>query len=76
MGVRTITIIVRDDDHFDVHEGESVARALNWDELLGEIGRLTFSDHAGGQGRYMRHIDAELARQERMRKRAKEAARR
>lgn len=74
MSTRTITIVAQGDGHFDVHEGESVARGLCWDELLGEVARLTAAGQPAGRGRYMRHIDVELAWRERMRKTAEAAS--
>lgn len=41
MGVRTITIIVKDGNHFDVHEGELYSDRLCWEEMLGQIATLT-----------------------------------
>lgn len=38
---RTITIIVHDGNHFDVHEGERYCDRLCWDEMLGTIAELT-----------------------------------
>jgi hypothetical protein len=39
--MRTIVIVVRDSNDFDVHEGTSYIDRLCWDELLGTIATLT-----------------------------------
>ncbi len=41
MATRTITIVVHDGNHFDVHEGERYCDRLCWDEMLGTIAELT-----------------------------------
>jgi hypothetical protein len=38
---RTITIIVRSSNDFDVHEGERYSGRLCWEELLGQIATMT-----------------------------------
>ena len=41
MMTRTITIICREGNDFDVQEGERIAPKLCWDEMLGTIAELT-----------------------------------
>lgn len=38
---RTITIVCKDGNHFDVHEGERYSDRLCWEEMLGQIATLT-----------------------------------
>ncbi|MGE4243674.1 hypothetical protein [Ramlibacter sp.] len=40
---RIITIVVRDGNHFDVHEGEKYSDRLCWEEMLGQVVTLTHS---------------------------------
>lgn len=47
---RTITIVVRGPNDFDVHEGEKYTNLLCWDEMLGQIACMTHP--AIGQPRY------------------------
>lgn len=56
---RTLTIVVHPDGACDIFEGEHFADGLSWDELIGEIARLTSWQH-GHRGRYMQHVDRRL----------------
>lgn len=38
---RTITIVIRDGNDFDIHEGECLTTRLGWDEFLGSIAVIT-----------------------------------
>lgn len=38
---RTITIVMKDANHFDVFEGERYCDHLGWDEMLGQIAAMT-----------------------------------
>ena len=51
---RTITIVCRSDDHFDLHLGEDVSSAMSFDELLGEVARWALDQPM----RYLRSVDA------------------
>lgn len=42
--MRTITIVVRDVGGFDVSEGTRFCSELTWDEMLGQIARLTMPE--------------------------------
>lgn len=53
---QTITITCRAEGDFDVQHGEGIAVGLVFDEMLGEVARLT----SGQIPRYMRHVDAIL----------------
>lgn len=68
--IRSITIICQDDGHFDVHEGERFANGLIFDEMLGEVSRLTTNSRT----RYMQTPDQRLAVLERYQRLRAEAA--
>lgn len=59
--VRTITIIVRTNNNFDVHEGDAYASRLCWDEMLGCVAKITL----GHAPPYFLSADAHIARMER-----------
>ena len=40
---RTLMIVCRGPNDFDVHEGERYASRLTWDEMLGQVAELTHS---------------------------------
>lgn len=39
--IRTITVVIRDDAHFDIFEGERLVTDLTWDESLGTLAVIT-----------------------------------
>lgn len=68
---RTITIVCRGPNDFDVFEGEAFTDRLCWDEMLGQIAELTHP--AIGKARYgMTDIDRYQLRQQEHRRRVAE----
>lgn len=49
---RSITIIARGGNDFDVHEGERYAHRLTWDEMLGVVAELTHPAIGGARMRF------------------------
>lgn len=60
---KAIAIICHEAGAFDLHLGEQFANHLTFDEMLGEVVRLT----ATGKPRYMETPDQALERRERWR---------
>lgn len=49
MGVRIVMVVIKGANHFDVHEGESYADHLTWDEMLGCVAELTHPEVDGAR---------------------------
>lgn len=64
---RTIVIVMRDGNNFDVHEGDRSSGQLCWDEMLGQVASLTHPSINAPRYRMpttREAVEAELARKE------------
>lgn len=66
--IRMITIYASSDRYFSVFEGDLVADALGWDEMLGQIALMTIDARLGkliGRGPYSHSVETILNRMKR-----------